>query len=181
MWRRLRWVLLAVIVALVAAVVTAVIVEKPTLDDDERAVDTRWADLRDPLETRYSALEPALGTLDSMGEGDRAVTQDLSTALSEWTDSLDGGSAEQQAEIANRVEAQANRLRANVFGSARLAQSTELSDAIAAFDSASPPEPLVDAYNRAVRTYEDSRNDTFRRPVALVFGFGARPLFFIAN
>jgi hypothetical protein len=181
MWRRLRWVLLAVIVALVAAVVTAVIVEKPTLDDDEQAVDTRWAELRDALEPRYAALEPALATLDAIGEADRAVTQDLSTALSEWTDSLDGGSAEQQAEVANRVEAQANRLRANVFGSPRLAQSTELADAIGAFDAASPPDPLVETYNRAVRTYEDSRNDTFRRPVALVFGYGARPLFFVAN
>jgi len=181
MWRRLRWVLLAVIVALVAAVVTAVIVEKPTLDDDEQAVDARWADLRDELQLRYAALEPALATLDAIGEADRAVTKDLSTALAEWTDSLDGGSAEQQAEVANRVEAQANRLRANVFGSARLAQSTELSDVIAAFGSASPSEELVQAYNRAVRTYEDSRNDTFRRPVALVFGYGARPLFFVAN
>jgi hypothetical protein len=177
MWRRLRWVLLALLVALVAAVVTAVIVEKPTLDDDEQAVDARWADLREALEPRYAALDQALAGLDAIGEQDRAVSRDLAADLAAWTDALDGGSATRQAEIANRVEGQARRLQANVFAAPRLAQSTELTDAIASFQSAEPAEPVVDAYNDAVRTYEDDRNDAFRRPVALLFGFGARPLF----
>jgi hypothetical protein len=177
MWRRLRWILLAVLVALVAAVATAVIVEKPTLDDDEQAVDARWGDLRDALRPRYEALDQAVTTLGAIGESDRAVTQDLTTELAAWTDALDGGSATRQTEIANRVEGQARRLRANVFASPRLAQSTELASAIDEFGAAEPAAELVDAYNRAVRTYEDDRTDTFRRVVAVLFGFGARPLF----
>jgi hypothetical protein len=181
MWRRLRWVLLALLVALVAAVVTAVIVEKPTLDDDEQAVDARWADLRATLEPRYAALDQALTGLDAIGEQDRAVSRDLASELAAWADALDGGSSTRQTEIANRVEGQARRLQANVFAAPRLAQSTELTDAIASFQSAEPSEQLVGAYNRAVQTYEDHRSDTFRRPVALLFGFGARPLFFIPS
>jgi hypothetical protein len=38
---------------------------------------------------------------------------------------------------------------------------------------------VIDAYNRAVRTYEADRTDTLRRVVALVFGFDERPLFSI--
>ncbi len=181
MWRRLRWVLLALLVALVAAVVTAVVVEKPTLDDGEQAVDARWAELREALEPRYAALGEALAGLDALGEHDRAVSQDLAAELAAWNDALDGASATRQAEIANRVEGQARRLRANVFAAPRLAQSSELADAIASFQSAEPSEQLIRAYNRAVRTYEDDRNDTFRRPVALLFGFGARPLFSLAS
>ena len=105
------------------------------------------------------------------------MTQDLTTELAAWTDALDGGSATRQTEVANRVEGQARRLRANVFASPRLAQSTELASAIDEFGAAEPAAELVDAYNRAVRTYEDDRTDTFRRVVAVLFGFGARPLF----
>ncbi|HEX5587663.1 MAG TPA: hypothetical protein VFZ17_10160, partial [Acidimicrobiia bacterium] len=120
MWRRLRWVLLALVVALVAAVVTAVVVEKPTLDDDEKAVDARWADLRVPLTARYSTLDGAVAALAAAGESDRAVTQDLQTDLATWKDAIDGGSPARQAAIANRLEGQGARLRANILGSPRL-------------------------------------------------------------
>ena len=181
MWRRLRWVLLAVLVALVAAVVTAVIVEKPTLDDDERAVDARWAELREVLEPRYATLDQAVAALAAVGERERAVTEDLTTELAAWTDALDGGSATRQTEIANRLEGQAARLRANIVASARLAKVSELTGAVDEFNSATPPDELVQAYNRAVQTYEDDRTDTFRRAVAVLFGFGARPLFSIPS
>ena len=92
---------------------------------------------------------------------------------------MDDGSAESQADAANRVEGQAARLRANIFGSPRLASVGELTGAITSFDGAAPPRALVRAYNRAVRTYEDDRTEIVRRPVSLVFGFGARPLFFL--
>jgi len=177
MWRRLRWILLALVVALVAAVVTAVIVEKPTLDDDEKAVDARWADLRETLTARYATLDGAVAALDAAGEADRSVTNDLQTDLAAWNDALDGGSPARQAQIANRLEGQGARLRANILGSPRLAQDASLTGAIGSFDSTAPPQEAIDAYNKAVDTYEQDRTDTFRRVVATLFGFGARPHF----
>jgi hypothetical protein len=181
MWRRLRWVLLALVVALVAALATAVVVEKPTLDDDQQTIDTRWAALRDPLGARYATLDGALAALEAIGQRDRAVAVALADDLAAWNDAVDDGSETEQVEAANRLEGTAARLRANVLGSARLAGVTELADAIGAFGSASPPEELVRAYNRAVRTYESDRTDAFRQPVALAFGFEARPLFVVVT
>jgi hypothetical protein len=179
MWRRLRWVILALVVAAVAAVVTAVIVEKPTLDDDRDAVDARWADLRPLLTARYDTLDGAVVALDAAGESDRAVTKDLVADLAAWREALDDGPPAAQVEAANRLEGQGARFRANVHASVRLSQDPELTGAIARYDGAAPPLELVDAYNQAVRDYEDSRTDTVRRPVALLFGFDARPLFVV--
>jgi hypothetical protein len=67
-------------------------------------------------------------------------------------------------------------LGANVLGSERLSQNQDLLGALATFNGSAPDPKLVDAYNRAVHDYEDARTDSFKRPVALVFGFGARPL-----
>ena len=167
MWRRFRWVLLALAVVLVGLVAAAAIVAKPTLDDDEQAVDARWADLRDALVPRYAALDGAVAALGAAGEGDRAVTQDLTVDLAAWKRALDGGSAAEQTKIANRLEGQAARLHANVLGADRLKQDTNLVGALATFDNATTPANLVAAYNGAVQTYEDDRTDTLRAPVAL--------------
>ena len=179
MWRRLRWVLLAVLVALVAAVVTAVVVEKPTLDDDERVVDARWAALRTTLGTRYTTLETAVTALNDAGESDRAVTKALVADLAAWKDAVEKRDSAKQTAIANRLEGDGRRLRANVYGSPRLLQNPALTGAVGAFDIAAPPQPAIDAYNRAVRTYEEDRTAAVRRAVALVFGFDERPLFSI--
>jgi hypothetical protein len=177
MWRRLRWVLLALVVVLAGVVAVVTVVEKPTLDDDERAVDTRWNELRDPLAARYGALDRAVAALDAAGQGERAVTRDLGTDLAAWNDALDGGSPDEQTEAANRLEGQGARLRANILASATLSQDTELVAALAAFDDAAPPLPAVAAYNRAVQTYEDHRSDVRRAVVALILGFDARARF----
>ena len=177
MWRRIRWVLLALVVVLVGVLVTAALVEKPTLEDDEQAVDTQWATLRDALTPRYAALDGAVAALAAAGEGERTVTLDLTADLAAWKAALADGTATTQAEIANRLEGQGARLRANIAGSAKLAQSSEFVGALAAFDSATPPADAVRAYNRAVQTYEDDRSDVRRALVAQVFGFDARPRF----
>ncbi|MFI5047033.1 MAG: hypothetical protein ACHQIG_08205 [Acidimicrobiia bacterium] len=177
MWRRFRWVLLALAVVLVGVVAAAVIVEKPTLDDDEQAVDARWGDLRGALVPRYAALDGAVTALGAAGEGDRSVTKDLTADLAAWKRALDGGSAATQVEVANRLEGQGARLRANVVNAARLSQDANVVGALAAFDNAAPPGNVVAAYNRAVQTYEDDRSDTLGAPVALVLGFDARSQF----
>ena len=177
MWRRLRWVLLALVVALVAAAVTAVVVEKPTLDDDEQAVDAKWVPLRDSLKTRYDALGTAVSALDDAGEAKRSVTTALVADLAAWKKALAADDAHRQADVANRLEGDGARLRANVGGSPRLSQIPAITGAVAGFDTAAPRPPVIDAYNRAVRTYEDDRTDTVRRVVALAFGFDERPLY----
>jgi len=179
MWRRLRWVLLALVVALVAAAVTSVVVEKPTLDDDEQAVDAKWGPLRDALKTRYEVLGTAVTALDDAGETERAVTTALVADLAAWKKALASGNTRQQAMVANRLEGDGARLRANVAGSPRLGQIPAITGAVSGFDTAAPRPQLIDAYNRAVRTYEDDRTATARRVVALVFGFDERPLYTI--
>ena len=58
---------------------------------------------------------------------------------------------------------------------------TELTQAITDFSSAAPPQPLVEAYNRAVHAYERDRNDSLRKPVARLFGYDARPVLMIGT
>jgi hypothetical protein len=181
MWRRLRWILLVLVVALVAAVVTAVVVEKPTLDDDRQAVDARWKALSESLAPRYATLADAVTQLQATGEADRGVTQELVAALDQWTEALADDSPGAQAEAANQLEGAGQRLRANIFGSPKLAADESLTTTIATYGSATPLDGEVAAYNEAVRTYEDDRTDTVRRVVALLFGFGARPLFSIPS
>jgi hypothetical protein len=178
MRRRLRWILLAVVVLVVGAAVALVLFEKPTLDDDRDAVDARWESLRAPLVARYAQLDAALAAFAAAGGGDRTVARDLRADLASWKNAADGG-AETQVELANRLEGDALRLKANVAASTRIADAADVKDKIGAFDQSAPASDLVRPYNAAVRKYEDDRDDTFRTPIARVFGFGSRPLLVI--
>ena len=126
---------------------------------------------------RYAALDGAVAALDAAGEGERAVTQDLTADLAAWKAALDGGSATTQAEIANRLEGQGARLRANIAGSARLAAEHRARRCARRVRQRRAAGRRGAAYNRAVQTYEDDRADTRRALVALILGFDARPRF----
>jgi hypothetical protein len=179
MRRRLPWILAILLVLVVGAAAALVVAEKPTLDDARDAVDARWQPLRPTLVARYEQLDTVLAALGTAGGGDRSVAHDLTGALAAWKKALADGDAGTQAEAANRLEGEAVRVRANVLASARLAEAGELTNAIAAFTAAVPPQNLVQAYNRAVRAYEDDRNDSFRKPVARLLGYDARPVLMI--
>lgn len=179
MRRRLSWILAVLLVLVVGGAIALVVVEKPTLDDARDAVDARWEPLRAPLVARYEQLGTALAALDAAGGGDRGVAQDLTRELAAWKKAVAGGDAGTQAEVANRLEGEATRLRANVAVSPRLARVGELTSALTAFAGSSPPLDLVRAYNRAVRAYEDDRNDSLRKPVARLFGYDTRPVLVI--
>lgn len=181
MRRRFGWILLALIVLVVAGAVALVVVEKPTLDDDRDAVDARWAALRAPLVTRYSNLDAALAAFVAAGGGDRSVTKDLQTELAAWKKAVAGGDAATQVEIANRLEGDGLRLRANVLASPRIAGVADVTDKLAAFDGSAPPAELVRAYNTAVQTYENDRDDTLRKPLTWAFGYDARPILVIGG
>jgi hypothetical protein len=181
MRRRLGWILLALVVLVVAGAVALVVVEKPTLDDDRDAVDARWAALRAPLVTRYSNLDAALAAFVAAGGGDRSVAKDLQAQLTAWKKAVADEDAEAQAEIANRLEGDGLRLRANVLASPRIAGVPDVTDKLAAYDGSAPPAELVNAYNAAVRNYENDRDDTLRKPLTWAFGFGARPILVIGG
>jgi transposase len=179
MRRRGRLLLLALVVLLVSGAVALVVVGKPTLDDNRETVDARWNALRPPLTTRYENLDAALAALVAAGGGDRAVARDLRRDLAAWREALRERDATTQTEIANRLEGQAFRLRANLFASPRLAGVEDLTTRVGEFRTSAPRAALVRAYNRAVRTYEDDRTDTLRTPIARLFGFGDRPVLVI--
>ena len=179
MRRRLPWILAALLVLVVGGAIALVVVEKPTLDDARDAVDAGWEPLQEPLVARYEHLGTALAALDAAGGGDRSVAQDLTRELAAWKKAVAKGGVGTQTEVANRLEGQATRLRANVRVSPRLAGVGALRSAVDAFEGSAPPQDLVRAYNRAVRAYEDDRNDSLRKPVARFFGYDARPLLVI--
>jgi hypothetical protein len=175
MWRRLRWFLLALVVLVVGGAVALAVVEHPKLDDDQSAVDTRWNALRPALRDRYGKLGDAVTAFSVAGGGDRAVTKDLGAALSDWAKATAAKDPGAEAEAANRLEAQATRLRVNA-GSPRFAGIPELSAAIGAFTGNLVPADQVKAYNRAVTRYQRERRSTLGAPVARVLGFEERPV-----
>ena len=175
---RVRWIFVVVLVLLIAGAVALVFVQKPTLDDDRDAVDARWTALRPALVTRYEHLDTALQAFVAAA-GERTVAGDTQRELAAWTKAVADGGQEQQADSANRLEGLGVRLRANVLASPRLAGVPEISDALAAYGTSVPDPNLVERYNRAVGTYEDSRTDTLHVPVARLFGFDSRPTFVI--
>jgi hypothetical protein len=178
MSRRTRWVLLALLVVLLGGVAALVLTQQPKLDDARNRVDATWKPLRAPdqLPLRYQTLTGALSAFDAAGGKDRAVSRDLHAALDRWASSQRDGDAGDQASAANEVEAQGTRLVANVLGSERVKGDRPVTDAIAKFASTKPNPALVEAYNRAVRDYEDQRTSTLTKPVARALRFDARPV-----
>lgn len=181
MRRRVLWALVLVLVVVVGGSVALVATGRPALVDDRAAVDERWVPLRDPLVHRYQALQDAHAALAAAGASDRAVGQALQASLERWNDALAGGSPDAVVAAANRLEGAATRLRANVVASARLASDARLVATIAAFEARAPAPDLVRAYNEAVHSYESDRNESLKRPVAALLGFGPRPVLVVAG
>jgi hypothetical protein len=183
--RRLRWIVVLVVAVLAAAVIAALLLVRPDLDDGRSRVDARWSPLRPALITRYDALDGVATALRDAGAADRAVTTDLDTALDRWSrfalrgpKHTDPGA---EVVIANDLESLARRMRANVVASARLQGNEPLRTALTAFDQAVVPEPAVNAYNRAVRSYEDTRSGFFDRIVADTLGYDSRPVLVVGT
>jgi hypothetical protein len=175
MWRRLRWFLLALVVLAVGGAVALAVVERPKLNDDQAAVDARWNALRPALRERYGKLGGAVTAFSAAGGGDRAVTKDIGAALSDWAKATAAKDPGAEAEAANRLEAQATRLRVSA-GVGRFAGIPELSAAIGTFTGSLIPADQVKAYNRAVTRYQNERRSTLGAPVARVLGFDERPV-----
>lgn len=178
--RRLRWIvpLLLVVVALSAA--AAYLFVQPDLADGRDRVDDAWSPLRAPLAARYEALGVLTQALVDAGAADRAVAKDLTATLQRWSrfalrgpEHTDPGA---ETAIANDLEALGRRTRANIAASARLNTNPGVVGALGAFDLAVIPPPLVNAYNRAVRTYQDARDGTVASLLAKVLAFDARPV-----
>jgi hypothetical protein len=176
MWRRTRWILLALLLLLVGGAAAVALTQQPKLDDARGDVDTTWSALRSPLDGRYQALSDALVAFANGGGGDRAVSKDLGAALSAWTRARQAKDPAKEAAAANAVEAEASRLAANAQVT-RFSGNDALTQALNTFDGRLPPQDAVTAYNRAVTRYQDLRDSTLGAPVARVLGFDERPTF----
>ncbi|SRR5713101_3438716 len=181
MWRRFRWIMLALVVAILGGATALVVVENPKLDDARSAVDTRWIPLRVALVPRYEKLDKALGAFDAAGGSDRSVSRSLHVEMKTWRDAVRSGETTAQVQQANTLEADARRLSANVFVSERLRGITPLNEAIAAFAAIAPAIELVNRYNASVHRYEQERESTLQRPVARVLGYDVRPVFVLGT
>jgi hypothetical protein len=181
MRRRLFWISIVLLVLVVGAAVALVVTEKPTLDDGRDAADTRWTALRAPLTARYSQLDGAVAAFAAAGGGDRSVAKDLHADLDAWKKAIADDDPEREVAIANRLEGDGRRLRANILASPRIAQVEDVVAKIAAFDGSVPDVTAVRAYNTAVRQYEHDRDATFRSIVARTFGFASRPVYAVGR
>jgi hypothetical protein len=177
----LPFVLMAVLVLGAAGAV--VFVARSPLDERRDAVDARWIPLRAPLATRYEGLEGLAAALSDTGGAARTYTIELTNEINTWKRLVGRTDADPGAEAksANHLEGLAQRIRANIAGSARLARSTSVTEALAAFDTALVPPEDVSAYNRAVRRYQSTRTALLRRLPAQLLGYGARPVLVLEN
>jgi len=182
--RRLRWILLLVVALVVAVVAAGAFLVRPGLEDSRDRVDARWTPLRPSLIARYEALGGVETALDAVA-ADRAVAKDLAAQLERWDElALNGPQhtdAGAEAIVANELEALARRVRANILASPRLGNDPALQEAMVAFDQAVVPPAAVDAYNRAVRAYEDERSGFFEGIVASVLGYETRPVLILGT
>jgi hypothetical protein len=181
MSRRVGLILLVVVLLLAGVVVALIVTARSPLEDGRDAVDGRWVPLRASLSARYEALGQVVTGLEAAGAGDRTYAVDLKEGLDEWDRLAKSASPDAAAEapVANQLEGLATRVRRNISGSGRLSRDQSLSGAFTAFDSALVPQPAVTAYNRAVRRYENTRDETLKRLPAKILGFDARPILVI--
>ena len=180
MSRRARWLMvIAVLVVVLGAIVAVVVTVQPALSDDRDRVDAQYRAVRPSLVTRYQALDGVAAALIAAGAGDRAATKDLQAALGRWSTlarrPVEQAEAGPEATAANELEALARRVRANIAASPKLQGVPPVTAAMGAFDQAVVSPPVLDAYNQAVRAYENERDGTVNRLVAKVLGFDSRP------
>ncbi|MGH9027166.1 MAG: hypothetical protein ACRDWD_13780 [Acidimicrobiia bacterium] len=185
MSRGVRRLVGAVIILLLVGTVALVLMMRPSLEDDQNAVDDAWVPLRAPLVERYDALGSVDEELRAAGGSDRDVTVELTEELDAWREAAiepdDTADAEAEVEIANSLEGLSARVLATVNASERLRSSQGLTDALATFASRVPEPELVRGYNNAVGTFDDTRTSLSHRLTAAVFGYEARTSLVLAE
>lgn len=173
-----RLAVFVVLGAIIAGGAAIVFTGRPALSDARDETEATWAPILPRLEARYAQLD-LLGTqlqgiADTTGIENPEVRQ-LAVATLRWNKAVEGGSAVSQVKAANDLETRMGRMRLLVAGSARLAQAIQIQATFDAFDAEAPPADEVAAYNDAVRSYQRTREEALRRPVAEIFGFGPIP------
>ncbi|MCZ7525130.1 MAG: hypothetical protein M5U14_01290 [Acidimicrobiia bacterium] len=176
MARRLRRLAFLLVPVLLAGLAALVATSRSHLTDRRDAVDREWEPLRAPLSTRYEHLSEATAAAVESG-GEREILTELTDTLERWQRLQRSEDRRPGTEVvvANELEGLARRLRATTDASPRLSADEALLASLTAFETAAPPEDLVEAYNDAVLGYEESRTSLPRRWVAGLLGFGSRP------
>jgi hypothetical protein len=172
-----RLLVLLLVVAIVVAAVVVVLGNRSALDRARSRVDARWSALRTPLDGRYHQLA-ALNTVlaQDLSKGATLPAQ-ITAALRDWTDAAKARDTEAGVEAANRLESLAGLARVTATSTDRLKSEARLQRAAAAFNRTTPPQPVVDAFNAAVRGYEHDRTTGLHRLAAALFGYHARRTF----
>ncbi len=182
--RLVRRVLLVVVaVVLIGGAAALVSDGRDHLDTARSDTDATWILLRPPLDARYAAGGGLVTALTDAGAGDRDLVVEMKTSLARWTELSSARSSDIDAEVteANRLEGLIVRAGALVAGSPRLSAVPTVATALGAVAAATVPAPGIQTYNNAARHYENERTAVWRRPVATLFGYQARPAFFLAG
>lgn len=181
MGRWIRWTVLALVVVIVTGTVILVITVRPGLQDDAQEVRRTWKPLLQPLAARYATLGSVEAALVAAGNGDRDMTKQLKTTLSDWDLLKSTNDASTQAMTANQLEGIASRIRTTVAASDRLKANPALTQSITAFDRSKVPLKLIESYNDTVLRYERNRDGMLRGIVAGLDGYDAHPTLQLAT
>jgi hypothetical protein len=173
-----RWVRRALVVIALVVVVGGLLLALTARGDLNRTQDdleARWKALRPALDQRYELLGAANDATRAAGGPERNITTTIDAALSDWRRSRTA-SVTAQAENANTLESLGRRLTTSVAASTRLQSQQAVVTPVNRFAGATVPAS-AEAYNRAVRAYEDARGGSLRRPVVGLMGYDSIPAY----
>jgi hypothetical protein len=171
-----RWVRRALVVVALVVIVGGLLLALTARGDLNRTqddVEARWKVLRPALDQRYELLRAANDATRAAGGPEREITTSIDAALADWQRSRTA-SVTGQVENANTLELLGRRLTTSVAASTRLQAQQEVVAPVNRFAAATVPAS-ADAYNRAVRSYEDARGGSLRRPVVGLMGYDSIP------
>jgi hypothetical protein len=171
-----RWVRRALVVIALVVVVGGLLLAltaRPDLNRTQDDVEARWKTLRPALDQRYELLRAASDATRAAGGPERDITTSIDTALSDWRRSRTA-SVTGQVENANTLEALGRRLVTTVEASGRLQAQKAVVTPVNRLAGATVPAS-AEAFNRAVRDYEDARGGSLRRPVVGLMGYDSIP------
>jgi hypothetical protein len=178
--RALRVLVPALIVLAVVAVVVSVLSARPDLQHAKRNVDRAWPSLSATLDAHYTALGQTNQKLLTLTGPVRELAGSVDDAMKRWTTATASGDVASQVRAANTLEGLSRRLVTTAESSQRVKKDQAAVLAVAAFalNAASTSNgPAVDAFNRAVTSYEKERRGPVRGIVARALGDGDIPVF----
>ena len=172
---------LAIVIAVVAAAVS-LFTARPDLEHAKRGLDRAWTPVATRLGAHYTLLSAADGKLRGLSGPVRELADDVKVAIVRWQGAVASRDVEAQVHAANDLEALGHRLVATARDSRRVRADAGVSAAVEAYATdpayaTATTTAAVDAFNRAVNTYEQQRRGPVRAVVASLLGDDDIPAF----